>query len=88
MGFSRQEYWTMLSFPSLEDLPDLGMNAGLLHSQAESLQLSHQISPRIPLSKKLSMSCSSLNAQSTISVMVNAFNTFIITHVFSKMVKK
>ena len=25
MGFSRQEYWSGLSFPSLEDLPDPGI---------------------------------------------------------------
>ena len=82
MGFSRQEYWTVLPFTSPEDLPDLGMNPGLLLWQAESLQLSHQVSPRIPLSQKLNMFCSSLNVQSTISVMVNAFTIFIITLCF------
>ena len=25
MGFSRQEYWNVLPFPSLEDLPDPGL---------------------------------------------------------------
>ena len=25
MGFSRQEYWSRLPFPSPEDLPDLGI---------------------------------------------------------------
>ena len=28
MGFSRQEYWSGLPFPSLEDLPDPGLNLG------------------------------------------------------------
>ena len=28
MGFSRQEYWSGLSFPSPGDLPDPGMEAG------------------------------------------------------------
>ena len=31
MGFSRQEYWSELPFPSLGDLPNLGINLGLLH---------------------------------------------------------
>ena len=29
--FSRQEYWSGLPFPSPEELPDPGMDAGLLH---------------------------------------------------------
>ena len=28
MGFSRQEYWSGLPFPSLEDLPDPGIIPG------------------------------------------------------------
>ena len=28
MGFSRQEYWGGLPFPSPEDLPDLGIEPG------------------------------------------------------------
>ena len=31
MGFSRQEYWRVLPFPSPGDLPDPGLNLGLLH---------------------------------------------------------
>ena len=30
MGFSRQEYWSRLPFPSPGDLPDPGINPGLL----------------------------------------------------------
>ena len=30
-GFSRQEYWSGLPFPSPEDLPTQGLNLGLLH---------------------------------------------------------
>ena len=30
-GFSRQEYWSGLPFPSLGDLPDQGSNPGLPH---------------------------------------------------------
>ena len=28
MGFSRQEYWNVLPFPSPEDLPDPGIEPG------------------------------------------------------------
>ena len=37
MGFSRQEYWSGLPFPSPRDLPDLGIKPGSLESQADSL---------------------------------------------------
>ena len=37
LGFSRQEYWTGLSFPSLRDLPDLGTESGSPALQADSL---------------------------------------------------
>jgi len=40
MGFSRQEYWSELSFPSPEDLPDQGMKPGLLHCRLILYQLS------------------------------------------------
>ena len=42
MGFSGQEYWSGQSFPSLENLPDSGMEPAslcLLHWQAGSLPL-------------------------------------------------
>ena len=45
MGFSRQEYWSGLPFPSLGDLPDTGWNSGLLHCRQILYQLSHQGSP-------------------------------------------
>ena len=35
-GFSKQEYWSQLSFPSTEDLPDTGIEACLLHWQVDS----------------------------------------------------
>ena len=31
MGISRQEYWSGLPFPSPGDLPDPGIEPGLLH---------------------------------------------------------
>ena len=37
MGFSRQEYWNGLAFPSPEDLPDPGIEPGSPALQADSL---------------------------------------------------
>ena len=37
MEFSRQEYWSGLPFPSLGDLPDLGIEPGSLTLQADAL---------------------------------------------------
>ena len=37
MGFSRQEYWSGLPFPSSEDLPDLGIEPMSSAFQADSL---------------------------------------------------
>ena len=37
MGFSRQEYWSVLPFPSPGDLPDPGIELGSLTLQADSL---------------------------------------------------
>ena len=41
MGFSRQEYWSGLPFPSPEDLPQ-GLNPGLPHCSRRFYRLSHQ----------------------------------------------
>ena len=38
MGFSRQEYWTELPFPSPGDLPDTGIEPLSPAPQADSLQ--------------------------------------------------
>ena len=37
IGFSRQEYWSVLLFPSLGDLPDPGIEPRSLASQADTL---------------------------------------------------
>ena len=37
VGFSRQEYWSGLPFPSPGDLPDPGIQPGSLALQADSL---------------------------------------------------
>ena len=41
MGFSRQEYWSGLPFPSSGDLPDPGMEPASPARQADSLPLHH-----------------------------------------------
>ena len=46
MGFSRQEYWSGLPFPSLGDLPDPGIEPGSPTLQADPL-------PSEPPGKKL-----------------------------------
>ena len=45
MGFSRQEYWNGLPFPSPEDLPDPGIALVCPALQVDSLPLSHQGGP-------------------------------------------
>ena len=44
--FSRQEYWSGLPFPSPGDLPNPGIESGLLHGRQILYHLSHQGSPR------------------------------------------
>ena len=45
MGFSRQEYWSGLPFPSPRDLPDAGIEPGSPALQADSLQTELQGKP-------------------------------------------
>ena len=42
IGFSRQEYWNGLPFPSPEDLPDPGIEPRLLHCRQNLYRLSYQ----------------------------------------------
>jgi len=42
MEFSRQEYWNGLPFPSPGDLPNTGINPGLLNCLQILYQLSYQ----------------------------------------------
>ena len=42
VGFSRQEYWSGLPFPTPGIFPTQGSNPCLLHWQVGSLPLSHQ----------------------------------------------
>ena len=46
MGFSRQEYWSGLPFPSPGDVPTQGLNPGLLGCRQTLHCLSHQGSPK------------------------------------------
>ena len=46
MGFSRQEYWSVLSFPSPGDLPNPGIEPSLPHCRHTLYHLSHQGSLR------------------------------------------
>ena len=45
MGFSRQEYWSGLPFPSPGDLPDTGIKPAFATLQADSSPLGHLGSP-------------------------------------------
>ena len=45
LGFSRQEHWSGLPFPSPGDIPDPGIKLGPPALQVDSLLLSHQGSP-------------------------------------------
>ena len=47
MGFTRQEYWSGLPFPSPGDLPNPGFEPTSLALKADSLPLSHQGIPKI-----------------------------------------
>ena len=42
MGFSRQEYWSGLPFPSQEIFPTQGLNLGLPHCRQMLYHLGHQ----------------------------------------------
>ena len=46
MGFSRQEYWSELPFPSPGNFPTQGLNPGLPHCRQMLYRLSNQGSPQ------------------------------------------
>ena len=58
MGFSRQEYWSGLSFVPLENLPDLGIKSTSLESPA----LAGRFFTVVPHGKPLKLKVSSLNS--------------------------
>jgi len=43
VGYSRQEYWSGLPFPSPGDLPNPGIKPGLQHCRQTLYHLSHQV---------------------------------------------
>ena len=56
MGSSRLEYWSGLRFPSPEDLPNPGIELGLLHCRQTLYRPSHQGSQAPSRSKHLLIS--------------------------------
>ena len=48
MGFSRQEYWSGLPFPSPRDLPDPGIEAGSPALEADALTSEPPGKPKSP----------------------------------------
>ena len=67
MGFSRQEYWRGLPFPSPGDLPSPGIEPAPPALQMGSLPLSHQESPMRILPQYKQMMCPLANASLFIS---------------------
>ena len=59
MGFSRQEYWSGLPFPSPGDLPNPGTEPGLQHGRQMLYPLSHRGILLLLLLKYSIFSCSS-----------------------------
>ena len=55
MGFSRKEYWSWLTFPSPEDLPNPGIKPGSLALQADSLPTELQGRPPRNLEDNINM---------------------------------
>ena len=57
VGFSRQEYWSELSFPSPGDLPNLGIQPGSPTLQADSLPSESPGQPQITCLQNQILSC-------------------------------
>ena len=68
MGFSRQEYWSELPFPSPGDLPNPGIEAGSPVLQTDSLPTAIWGKPRL-------MSLSHLNCNTATAPQVNVFSS-------------
>ena len=52
MGFSKQEYWSGLSFPSPGDLAHPGIEPSFLHCRQLLYRLSYKRSPYLPLASQ------------------------------------
>ena len=57
MGFSRQEYWSGLPFPSPGDLPDPGIEPGFPALQAEALPSEPPGKPHFNVNLHLKLEC-------------------------------
>ena len=62
MGFSMQEYWSGLPFPSPGDLPNSGIKLGSPVLEADSLMLSHLRSSNQALKVKVKVKVKSLSS--------------------------
>ena len=60
-GFSRQEYWSGLPFPSPGDLPEPGIQPGAPALQAMLYPLSHQFTVATKLKSSEAATCSFSN---------------------------
>ena len=63
MRFSRQGYWSGLTFPTPGDLPNQGLNPGLLYCRQTLYRLSHQGIPKPQYHMILIKICVCLNYQ-------------------------
>ena len=55
MGFSRQEYWSGLPFPSPGDFPDLGIKPGSPTLEADALTSEPPEKPKVSTKKLLEL---------------------------------
>ena len=67
MGFSRQEYWSWLPFPSPGDLPNTGIEPGSPALQADALPSEPQEAKMSDLNYKMS-NCKRFNQSHTATV--------------------
>ena len=77
MGFSRQEYWSGLPFPSPGDLPDPGIEPRSPALQKDSLPAEPQVKPRIleRVAYPFSSGSSRPRNQTRISCITGGFST-------------
>ena len=71
MGFLRREYWSALPFLIPGDLPDQGLNPHLLHWQVDSLPLSLEGSPLLPVAAPICWTPATLSLILTVNLEVH-----------------
>ena len=86
MGFSRQEYWSGLPFPSPGDLPDPGIEPASPALQADSYQLSYEGSPSSVRSLKKQKSSKKTSTSALLS-MPKSLTVWISTN-YGKFLKR